>query len=75
MTNENCSLWDIKRLAAHLDVSPRTIDDLWKKGELPKPIYIGRQKRWYPEIIEAFIKDEAAKATKEQKRRLTLLSS
>jgi excisionase family DNA binding protein len=54
-TIEPSSLVRVQEVAALLDVSVRTV---WRKsteGALPRPISIGRSKRWRRREIEAFV--------------------
>ena len=40
-------------LAAELDIGESTVDDLVKRGALPKPIRIGGSVRWDWELVKA----------------------
>ena len=49
-----------EELAAELQVTTRTIDNLWRKGKLPRPSRIGRAVRFIRSEVMSCI--EAARA-------------
>lgn len=48
-------LIDVKRVAAILKVSKRTVDRLRKRNEMPQPLEIGGSLRWQLQTIRFWI--------------------
>ncbi len=48
-------LLDVKEVARLLCLGERTVWRLSGGGMLPKPISIGRSRRWHRKVIEAFV--------------------
>jgi predicted DNA-binding transcriptional regulator AlpA len=45
-------LWTRQNVADHLVVSTRTVDRMWRRGDIPRPdIRTPRTVRWRPETI------------------------
>lgn len=58
MTRSNgTELWTRRELAEHLKVSQKTIQRMVLAGTLPKPVKIGRQNRWIPSGIRAYLRE------------------
>ena len=49
----------VAEVAAYLRVSVRTVDALMAQGSGPKCFRVGRQRRWQPEEVEAWIAEQA----------------
>ena len=47
-------LWDKKRIAKELGVSPGTVDNLRRRGQL-KSIYVGKRVLFNPEEVQKLI--------------------
>jgi len=62
------SLWTEKRLAAHWDVSVRTIQRMRATGEGPAYIKIGKQVRYRPRIVRQYEQDNARRSTSDEGR-------
>ena len=45
-------------VAELLNVHRNTVDALVRRGELPKPIRVGRQFRWLPEQMEDYFEQQ-----------------
>ncbi|MGE6740267.1 helix-turn-helix transcriptional regulator [Allorhizobium pseudoryzae] len=53
-------LLTIKDVAAALQLTPRTIELMVKRGDFPAPIKIGKSTRWRPVDLDAFLAGKAA---------------
>lgn len=49
-------LLSIRDVAKTLGVSERTAETMLAGGELPPPLWIGKQRRWHPDSIAALIR-------------------
>lgn len=49
-------LLKVGQVAQKLGVSPRTVWRLVSGGQLPRPVAIGRCKRWHRADVEVFVK-------------------
>ena len=58
-------LWDVKTTAKSLGISPRTLWELTRRGEIPR-MKVGRLVRYDPDDVRAWIK-------KQKKKQLTCL--
>jgi predicted DNA-binding transcriptional regulator AlpA len=61
-------LMDIAAVAAALALSPRTIETMLARGDLPRPIRFGRVRRWHPDDIERYLLERAEAAQQLQDR-------
>lgn len=53
-------LLSIKDVAKTLGISPRTAETMLAAGELPPPLWIGKQRRWHPDSIAAYVRSREA---------------
>jgi predicted DNA-binding transcriptional regulator AlpA len=58
-TNGEKSLITRKHLRERLGVSDRTLSRLISTREVPPPFKVGRQDRWKPQVIEAWIEQKS----------------
>jgi predicted DNA-binding transcriptional regulator AlpA len=67
-TNNDKNLITRKQLRERLCVSDRTLSRLISKRIVPRPFKVGRQDRWKPQVIEAWIeqKSESVDRRKQQ---------
>ena len=49
-------LMAIADVARVLNVSTRTVETLLAEGQLPRYVKVGRQRRWHPDAIDAYIR-------------------
>jgi len=61
--SEDEPLWTEKRLAAHWDVSVRTIQRMRATGDGPAYVKIGKQVRYRPRIVRQYEQDKARRST------------
>lgn len=52
-------LLTVKDVAAYLNISPRKVEDIIKLGQLT-PLLVGKQRRFTPDAVEAYIRNHAA---------------
>ena len=55
---------DFNDLAKILDVSPQNVRNLDLRGELPKPLKIGKTKKWHISEFDAWLKSGAPSRVK-----------
>lgn len=53
-----------KQVEALVDISGKTLKRRISEGKFPAPIKIGRVKRWSRQVIEAWVAQQAALASK-----------
>lgn len=52
-------LLDAKSLAGYLKVSTRTLENMLLRGDGPPYLRLGRQRRWRPADVEAWLQERA----------------
>jgi excisionase family DNA binding protein len=52
-------LLDAKSLASYLSVSTRTLENMLLRGDGPPYVRLGRQRRWRPVDVEAWLQERA----------------
>lgn len=57
--NDNRTLLTRKQIREQLGVSDRTLSRLIAKREIPLPFKVGRQDRWRPQIVEAWLEQRS----------------
>lgn len=60
-------LWDIKEVAAYLNVSKRLCETLCATAEL-QPIWIGGVRRFLPEAVRDFVRNSAKKGRRGRRK-------
>ena len=53
--HESDRLYSLQEFAQRLRVSPRTVETLIAQGDAPPMILIGKQRRWKPEDVTAWL--------------------
>lgn len=51
-------LLDARALSRFLSLSPRTLEALVARGEAPPYIWLGRQRRWRQEVVDAWLREQ-----------------
>ena len=50
-------------LASALGISPRTLELLVSRGDVPAPLRVGRHRKWRPADVNAWINERASEAS------------
>ena len=53
---------DLNQVAARLGISRRTAENLLASGQIPRPVLLGRQRRWPDVQIDAAMLEASRKA-------------